>query len=74
MDPFTGIGLVANILQFVDYVCHVLKIGRQIRRDGLVESNQELEQTAKVLEHQVARILSDQEIETGLNESDKVRL
>lgn len=74
VDALAAIGFAANILQFVDYICHVLKVGRQLRRQGMVESNQDLEQTARLLEHQVARIRSQQGVETGLDESDQVSM
>jgi len=73
MDPLAAVGFAANILQFVDYVSHVLKIGKQIQRHGMVESNQDLEQTATLMEHQLARIRAQQGIDTGLDGPDKVR-
>jgi len=72
MDPLAALSFAANIAQFVDYVCHVLKVGKQIRRHGMAESTEELEQTAKLLEHQVARITALQGVDTGLEKPDKV--
>jgi len=65
MEALAAVGFAANILQFVDGVCHVLKIGRQLRRNGMTDSNLNLEQSVKFLEHQITRIRSQQAIVTG---------
>ena len=56
MEAITAIGLAANILQFVDYVCHVLEIGKQIRRTGIGDWHQSIERDAALLKHQAHRI------------------
>lgn len=72
MEALAAVGFAANILQFVDYVCHVVKVGRQMRRNKMPDCNLNLEKTAKVLEHQIAKIRSQQGGATGLKEADKV--
>jgi len=60
MDALVAVGFAANILQFVDGTCYILKIGRQLRRNGMTDSNLSLEQSIRFFEHQVARIRSQQ--------------
>ena len=83
--PFTGpeseltkalaaVGFAANILQFVDSVCYVLDVGSQLRRHGMSDFNWDLERSTKFLEHQVARIRSQQGAVTGLDEADQVQI
>ena len=69
-----AVGFAANILQFVDSVCHVLNVGRQLRRHGMTDFNWDLERSTKFLEHQVARIRSQQGAVTGLDEADQVQI
>jgi hypothetical protein len=56
MEALVAVGFAANILQFVDYVSHLLNIGSQLRRQGISEFNSDLERSATLLEHQVTRI------------------
>lgn len=67
-----AVGFAANILQFVDYICHVLNVGKQLRRHGTTNSNLNLERAARVLENQVVKIRSQQGAGTGLDETDEV--
>jgi hypothetical protein len=72
MEALVAVGFAANILQFVDYICHVLNVGKQLRRQGMTDSNLDLERAAKILENQVVKIRSQQGTSTGLDETDKV--
>jgi hypothetical protein len=72
MEALVAVGFAANILQFVDYICHVLNVGKQLRRRGMTDSNLDLERAAKILENQVVKIRSQQGTGTGLDETDKV--
>jgi hypothetical protein len=56
MEALAAVGFAANILQFVDSVSHVLKIGNQLRRNGMSDFNSDLERSTVVLQHQVDRI------------------
>ena len=60
MEALVAVGFAANILQFVDYTCYVLKIGKQLRRKGMSETTSDLEKSAESLQHQVDRIRSQQ--------------
>jgi hypothetical protein len=73
MEALVAVGFAANILQFVDYVCSVVDIGNQLRRNGMTESNIDLERTTKTLEHQIARIRSQHGATSGVEEADQVR-
>ena len=56
MEALTAVGFAANILQFVDSVSHVLKVGNQLRRNGMSDFNSDLERSATLLKHQVDQI------------------
>ncbi|KAK0514638.1 hypothetical protein JMJ35_003255 [Cladonia borealis] len=56
MEGLAAIGLAANILQFIDWTCHILDIGSQIRRQGISDLHMDLDRTAKELEYQIQRI------------------
>lgn len=58
MDPATlsAIGFAANILQFIDYVSHILKIGKQIKRTGMSDFKFTIQESAKFLTDQANRI------------------
>jgi len=60
MDPGTlsAIGLVGNIIQFIDWISSVIAIGNQIRRNGASDFDLTLEKAAQGLEHQVQTILT----------------
>jgi len=73
MEALVAVGFAANILQFVDFVCHALDLGNQLRRQGMSDVTLDLEQSAKFLEHQVSRIRSQRGAATGLDVTDKVR-
>ena len=74
MEALAAVSFAANILQFVDSICHVLKVGSQLRRRGMTDFNLDLERSTKFLEHQVARIRSQQGAVTGLGEADQVQI
>ena len=73
MDPVTAVGVAANILQFVDYICHVLEIGKQIRRTGMGDWHQDIETSAALLKHQAQRLQLRKDDEGAVVESDQVR-
>ena len=56
MEALVAVGFAANILNFVDFICHALKIGNQIRRNGMSDSNADLEKSITLLEHQMNKI------------------
>jgi hypothetical protein len=67
-----ALGLAANILQFIDWISHVLDIGSQIRRNGMSDFQIGLEKTARELEHHVARISAPLGTATCRTEHDQV--
>ena len=73
MEALVAVGFAANILQFVDSVCLVFNVGSQLRRHGMTDFNSDLERSTKFLEHQIARIRSQQGAVTGLDEADQVQ-
>lgn len=57
MEALAAVGLAANILQFVDYVCQVMEIRKQIRRNnGVLDWQQDIERSAVLLKNQAHRI------------------
>ncbi|KAK7425991.1 hypothetical protein QQZ08_007573 [Neonectria magnoliae] len=52
MDPFAAIGFAANLLQFIDYLSYILKVGEQICRNGMPEFSSNIQTSAKILEDQ----------------------
>ena len=52
MDPFTGIGLASNIVQFLDFSCDLIRGGLKLYRsfDGATSSNSVLEAICKDLD------------------------
>jgi hypothetical protein len=67
-----ALGLAANILQFIDWVSHVLDIGSQIRRNGMSDFQIGLEKTAKELRHHVARIKTPPGLAACPSQNDQV--
>ncbi|KAF4954200.1 hypothetical protein FGADI_5413 [Fusarium gaditjirri] len=57
-DPTTlaTIAFAGNILQFIDWVAHVVNVGNQIRRNGMTEFDMTLDATTRILKHQILRI------------------
>lgn len=74
MEALVAIGYAANILQFVDSICHVLKVGRQLRRRGMADSTLDLERAARFLENQVVKLRAQQGAGTGSEETEEVRI
>ena len=72
MEALVAVGFAASILQFVDFVCHALDLGSQLRRQGMSDVTLDLEQSAKFLEHQVSRIRSQCGAATGMDVTDQV--
>ncbi|TVY30238.1 hypothetical protein LHYA1_G000648 [Lachnellula hyalina] len=63
MEALVAVGFAANILQFVDYVSHLLNIGSQLRRQGISDFNSDLERSATLLKHQTLEQLAKECIE-----------
>ncbi|KAJ4319345.1 hypothetical protein N0V84_006430 [Fusarium piperis] len=56
MDPFAAIGFAANLLQFIDYLSYILKVGKQIRRNRMPEFQSDIQTSLKILQDQVSRL------------------
>jgi hypothetical protein len=72
MEALAAVGFAANILQFIDWIAHVLAIGSQIRRNGVTDFNLNLERTAKELRYQISRIRPQKGTTTSLSQNDQV--
>ena len=72
MEGLAAIGLAANILQFIDWTCHILNIGSQIRRHGISDFHMDLDRTAKELDYQIQRIRPQTGLHGCLSKSDEV--
>ncbi|KAF5535388.1 P-loop containing protein [Fusarium phyllophilum] len=66
VDPTTlaTIAFAGNILQFIDWVAHVVNVGNQIRRNGMTEFDMTLDATTRILKHQILRITPPDEVAT----------
>ena len=72
MEPLVALAFAANILQFIDWISHVLDVGNQIRRDGISDFNMGLDRTANELTYQIQRIKPQREHLTCQNQTDQV--
>ncbi len=72
MEALAAVGFAANILQFVDSVSHVLKVGSQLRRNGMSDFNSDLERSTVLLQHQVDRIRMQCGAAHGVDEAGQV--
>jgi hypothetical protein len=43
MDPLTAIGLVANLITFIDFGCKVVSASRELRESGTTAENESIE-------------------------------
>ena len=72
MEGLAAISLAANILQFIDWTCHLLEIGSQVRRHGISDFHMDLDRTAKELEYQIQRIRPQTGLYGCVSENDEV--
>ena len=72
MEALVAVGFAANVLQFVDYICHTLKIGKQVWSNGMSDTGSDLECSTTLLEHQIERIRRQSGTASGVNEASQV--
>ena len=72
MEAAAVIGFASSILQFIDFACHVLEIGSQIRRPGLARCQLSLEQVSKQVKEHACRLKPPDEAQRPYTKSDQV--
>jgi len=73
MEAVAAVGFASSILTFIDFTCHVLEIGSQIRRPGLPASQLTLEQVSKQIKEHAKLVKPPDGEQRPFNEGDQVR-